>query len=70
MYLIIYIPIYYIYILHTYYIDIIYIYIHLMEYMDYTFSILQPIKLEKNRYTPSLYYFYKRSIFEALCKIN
>ena len=36
-----------------------------MEYMDYTFSILQPIKLEKNRYTPSLYYFYKRSIFEA-----
>ena len=37
----------------------------------YTSSILQPIELYKKKYTSGLYYFNKRSIFEAhFVKIN
>ena len=43
----------------------------LQIYFKYTSSILQPIELYKKKYTSSLYYFNKRSIFEAhFVKLN
>ena len=40
-------------------------------YFKYTSSILQPIELYKKKYTSSLYYFNKRSAFEAhFLKLN
>ena len=40
-------------------------------YFQYTLSIFQPIELNKKRYNSSLYYFNKRSTFEAhFVKLN
>ena len=40
-------------------------------YFKYTSSIIQPIELYKKKYTSSLYYFNKRSAFEAhFVKLN
>ena len=35
------------------------------SYLKYTSSILQPVELQKKKYTSSLYYFDKRNTFEA-----
>ena len=43
----------------------------LEAYFKYTSSILQPDELQKKKYTSSLYYFDKRSTFEAhFVKLN
>ena len=43
----------------------------LQIYFQYTLSILQLIEIEKKKYTSSLYYFDKRSTFEAhFVKLN
>ena len=43
----------------------------IQSYFQYTLSIFQPIELNKKRYNSSLYYFNKRSTFEAhFVKLN
>ena len=43
----------------------------LSSYLNFTSSILQPVELRKKKYSSSLYYFNKRSTFEAyFVKLN
>ena len=43
----------------------------LQLYFKYTSNVLQPVELQKKKYTSSLYYFDKRSTFEAhFVKLN
>ena len=43
----------------------------LQLYFKYTSNILQPVELQKKKYTSSLYYFDKRSTFEGrFVKLN